>query len=74
MVPESNMPAYPWLAENLVDASSTPVKMDRLRMIGVPYTEDDIATAEAMVTGKTELDALVEYLQVLGTAMQNRRQ
>ena len=74
VVPESNMPSYPWLAENLVDASRTPVKLERLRMIGVPYTDADIAGAEAQVNGKTELDALIEYLQFLGTAMQNRRQ
>ena len=74
VVPESNMPSYPWLEENLVDASNTPVKLERLRMIGVPYTDADIASAEAQVNGKTELDVLVEYLQMLGTAMQNRRQ
>jgi cytochrome c oxidase cbb3-type subunit 2 len=74
LVPESNMPSYPWLAENQVDASTTPVKLERLRMIGVPYTDADIAGAEALVNGKTELDVLVEYLQFLGTAMQNRRQ
>jgi len=74
VVPESNMPSYPWLAENLVDASHTPVKLERLRMIGVPYTDADIAGAEAQVNGKTELDVLVEYLQYLGTPMQNRRQ
>ena len=74
VVPESNMPSYPWLKENLVDASNTPVKLERLRMIGVPYTDADIAGAEAQVDGKTELDVLVEYLQMLGTAMQNRRQ
>jgi cytochrome c oxidase cbb3-type subunit 2 len=74
VVPESNMPSYPWLAENQVDASRTPVKLERLRMIGVPYTDADIAGAEALVNGKTELDVLVEYLQFLGTAMQNRRQ
>jgi len=74
VVPESNMPAYPWLAENLVDSSRTPLKLERLRMIGVPYTDADIAGAAAQVNGKTELDVLVAYLQYLGTPMQNRRQ
>lgn len=74
VVPESNMPSYPWLAETLVDSNQTPVKLDRLRMIGVPYTDADISGAAEQVDGKTELDVLIEYLQVLGTAMQNRRQ
>ena len=74
VVPESNMPAYPWLAENMVDASATAGKMEGLRMVGVPYSDEDIAGAEAMVTGKTELDVLVAYLQHVGTAITNRGQ
>lgn len=74
VVPESNMPAYPWLAEDLVDASVTARKMEGLRMVGVPYSDADIAGAEAQVTGKTELDVLVAYLQHVGTAITNRGQ
>ena len=68
LVPESNMPGFPWLEENAIDASLTPTKLERLRMIGVPYTDDDIAGASAAVDGKTEMDALIAYLQGLGTA------
>jgi cytochrome c oxidase cbb3-type subunit 2 len=67
VVPESNMPGFPWLAENLVDGSVTGRKMAALRVVGVPYTDEDIASAEAAVAGKTELDAVVAYLQQLGT-------
>jgi cytochrome c oxidase cbb3-type subunit 2 len=72
LVPESNMPGFPWLNENLLDAKLTPVKMQRLRAIGVPYTDEDIAGAAALVEGKTEMDALVAYLQGLGTAVKGR--
>ena len=68
LVPESNMPGFPWLEENAIDASLTPTKLERLRMIGVPYTDEDIAGASAAVDGKTEMDALISYLQGLGTA------
>ncbi len=74
VVPESNMPAYPWLAENNVDADKTAAKMESLRLLGVPYTDEDISTAQAEVAGKTELDVLIDYLQYLGTPMKNRRQ
>lgn len=74
VVPESNMPAYSWLAENLVDGSKTAQKMEGLRMVGVPYSDADIADAAAQVTGKTELDVLVAYLQYVGTAITNRGQ
>jgi cytochrome c oxidase cbb3-type subunit 2 len=73
VVPESNMPSYPWLAENTVDASRTPMKMERLRMVGVPFTDANIAGAEAAVEGKTELDVLIAYLQHLGTDLTNGR-
>lgn len=72
LVPESNMPAFGWLAERPVDAALTPVKMQRLRAIGVPYTETDIAGAQAQVEGRTEMDVLVAYLQGLGTAVKGR--
>jgi len=74
VVPESNMPAYSWLAESLVDGSATAQKMEGLRMVGVPYSDADIADAAAQVTGKTELDVLVAYLQHVGTPITNRGQ
>jgi cytochrome c oxidase cbb3-type subunit 2 len=67
VVPESNMPRFPWLAATAVDAELTAEKMQALRRIGVPYTDEDVAGAAAAVAGKTELDALVAYLQGLGT-------
>jgi cytochrome c oxidase cbb3-type subunit II len=69
LVPESNMPAYPWLAQNAVDPKSVAPKMKALSLVGVPYTEADMAGAEKMVAGKTEMDALIAYLQGLGTAI-----
>ena len=69
LVPESNMPAYPWLAKDKVDAPGMAPRMRALRIVGVPYTDDEIAGAAAAVEGKTELDALIAYLQVLGTAV-----
>jgi cytochrome c oxidase cbb3-type subunit 2 len=68
LVPESNMPAYPWLARSNVDAALMPVKLTALRRLGVPYSDNDVAGASEAVKGKSELDALVAYLQVLGTA------
>ncbi len=67
LVPESNMPAYPWLLKNTVDAEAMPAHMKALRMVGVPYTDEQIAKASAEVKGKTEVDAVIAYLQVLGT-------
>jgi cytochrome c oxidase cbb3-type subunit 2 len=67
VVPESNMPRFPWLADSAVDGALTGRKMEALRKIGVPYTDADIAGAAAAVEGKSELDALVAYLQGLGT-------
>jgi cytochrome c oxidase cbb3-type subunit 2 len=69
LVPESNMPAYPWLATHLVDAEAMPAHLRALHRVGVPYSEDEIAQAGEAVKGKTELDALIAYLQVLGTAV-----
>ena len=73
VVPTSNMPAYPWLVENTLDGKDTAKKMQALRTLGVPYTADDIATARDAVKGKTEMDAVVAYLQVLGTSLTNKR-
>jgi len=73
VVPESKMPSYPWLVENTLDGKDTAKKMQALRTLGVPYTDEDIAQARNDVRGKTEMDAMVAYLQVLGTALQNKR-
>lgn len=69
VVPESNMPAYPWLEQNAVDADGMAPRMKALRIVGVPYTDADIAGAAGEVKGKTEQEALIAYLQVLGTAV-----
>ncbi len=73
VVPESNMPGFPWLAKNVIDETETPKKMNLMRELGVPYTDADIAGASAAVKGKTEMDALIAYLQHLGTDIQTRR-
>jgi cytochrome c oxidase cbb3-type subunit 2 len=73
VVPESNMPSFPWLAENVLDGELTPRKLEAMRTLGVPYSDADIAGATAAVQGKTELDALVDYLQNLGTVISSRR-
>lgn len=67
VVPESIMPMYPWLEKTPVDAASMPAHLRALRTVGVPYTDEQIANAAKEVEGKTELEALVAYLQVLGT-------
>ena len=72
VVPESNMPSFPWLAENVVDETDTVAKMKSLQFLGVPYTEEDISGAVDAVKGKTEMTALVAYLQHLGTAISKR--
>ena len=69
VVPESNMPAYPWLAKAVVDAEVMPAHMSALRKVGVPYTDAQIAKASEEVKGKTELEAVIAYLQVLGLAL-----
>jgi cytochrome c oxidase cbb3-type subunit 2 len=66
LVPESNMPAYPWLLINTVNAAAMPGHMKALRAVGVPYTDDQIAKASEEVQGKTEVEAVISYLQVLG--------
>lgn len=63
------MPAYPWLQKNLVDHSVVAQRMEALRKVGVPYTDEQIAGAEAAVKGKTEMEAVIAYLQGLGTAL-----
>ncbi|MBV7296772.1 cytochrome-c oxidase, cbb3-type subunit II [Enterovibrio paralichthyis] len=70
VVPESNMPGFPWLAENVLTGDLTAQKLTVFRdMFGVPYTDEQIATAQQDVQGKTEMDALIAYLQSLGHAM-----
>jgi cytochrome c oxidase cbb3-type subunit 2 len=73
VVPESNMPGFPWLFANELTGNATANKMEALRMVGVPYTDEDIAGAQAAVAGKKEIDALVAYLQGLGTLIQTKR-
>ena len=69
VVPESNMPGYTWLAGAPANAADIEAKMRALRLVGVPYTDEDIAKSQAELKGKSEMDALVAYLQVLGTAL-----
>lgn len=73
VVPESNMPSYSWLAERTVDPDNIVVKLKRLRMLGDPYADEDIEGAAAAVEGRTELEALIAYLQGLGTVIGQRR-
>ena len=73
LVPESNMPAYPWLENAPVDGDDVVAKLMTLRTLGVPYTDEDIAGASDAVEGRSELDALIAYLQGLGTAIGQRR-
>lgn len=73
VVPESIMPSYPWLFSDTVDGEITPKKMRALRSVGVPFTDEAIASSSADVDGKPEIQALIAYLQQLGTVMSNRR-
>ncbi|MFZ4553911.1 MAG: cytochrome-c oxidase, cbb3-type subunit II [Burkholderiales bacterium] len=73
LVPESNMPGFPWLQHKLVDSGEMPAHMRALRAVGVPYTELEIADAVKDTSGKTEEDAVIAYLQVLGTALKTGR-
>lgn len=73
VVPESNMPAYPWLFNNEINSQRTSRKMIALRRVGVPYTDEDIAGATSAVEGRLEIDALIAHLQQLGTLLQTRR-
>ena len=72
LVPESNMPAYPWLAKSAANAEDIEAKMRALRRVGVPYGDKEIAGAREELKDKTELDALIAYLQVLGTALKQK--
>lgn len=73
VVPESNMPAYPWLARTQVDAEQTGEKMRTLRKLGVPYSNEEIEQAASVVQGHSEMDALIAYLQGLGVAAKQWR-
>ncbi|MGS2723878.1 cytochrome-c oxidase, cbb3-type subunit II [Porticoccus sp. GXU_MW_L64] len=73
VVPESNMPEFPWLFDNVLDGKLTGKKMEALRSVGVPYTDEDIAGAGDAVKGKSEIDAMVAYLQQLGTLLKQKR-
>jgi len=73
LVPESNMPGYPWLEKNTVDPELITTKLRTLKMLGDPYTDEQIASAAGDVEGKTEMDALIAYLQELGTNRRARR-
>jgi cytochrome c oxidase cbb3-type subunit 2 len=72
VVPESNMPAYSWLAKSAADASQIDAKMKVLRTLGHPYTDEEIAGAAKELAGKSEQDALIAYLQVLGTSLKGK--
>ena len=73
VVPESNMPGYPWLATHAADAAGVAAKMRALRTLGHPYTDAEIAAAPEAVKDRTEMDALIAYLQVLGTSLKTAR-
>ncbi|MCY1532440.1 cytochrome c oxidase, cbb3-type, subunit II [compost metagenome] len=74
VVPESNMPAYPWLEKTVITGQNVDERMRALRKLGVPYTDDDIAAAPKAIEGKTEEDALVAYLQGLGVGVRKAKQ
>jgi cytochrome c oxidase cbb3-type subunit 2 len=73
VVPESNMPGYPWLAKTPADADLIQAKMKTLRTLGLPYTDEEIANSPAALKDKTEQDALIAYLQGMGILMRNAR-
>ncbi len=73
LVPESNMPAYPWLADREVKGRAVAERMMALKKLGHPYTDEQIAAAEDAVAGKTEMDAMIAYLQGLGSGLQASR-
>ena len=73
VVPESIMPGYPWLETDMLDAGNIKRKMKVLRNLGAPYTDDEIEKAPASIDGKSELDAVIAYLQILGTSVKTRR-
>jgi cytochrome c oxidase cbb3-type subunit 2 len=69
LVPESNMPAFRWLSDSPIDAELTTLKLQRLEILGVPYSDEDIANAADVVANKTKMDALIAYLQGLGSEL-----
>lgn len=73
LVPESNMPGYPWLEANKLDGKYTAKKLSVMKTLGVPYSDQEIAEASDAVKGKTEMDAMIAYLQVLGTTIKRER-
>jgi len=73
VVPESIMPGYPWLEKNAADASTIESKMEVLRLLGAPYSDEEIANAPQALEGKTELDAMIAYLQGMGLTIKTRR-
>jgi cytochrome c oxidase cbb3-type subunit 2 len=73
VVPESNMPSYPWLNQNVLDGADMVKKLTVLRTLGHPYTDEQIKTAQDDVKGKTEMEALIAYLQSLGLALKDKR-
>lgn len=73
LVPESNMPGYPWLAKSAANAEDIELKMRALRKVGVPYSDEQIAAAKGELKERTEMDALIAYLQVLGTALKAKQ-
>jgi cytochrome c oxidase cbb3-type subunit 2 len=73
VVPESNMPGYPWLARSAANAEDVEAKMRALRWVGVPYQDEEIAKAKGELKDRTEMDALIAYLQVLGTAVKQKQ-
>ena len=72
LVPESNMPAYPWLSRTMLNPEDITPKLRALRILGTPYTDADLAGAQEELKDKTELDAMIAYMQVLGTAIKNK--
>ena len=72
VVPESNMPGYPWMAKVPANAADIEAKMRALRVVGLPYTDEEIKASPEQLKGKTEMDALIAYLQVLGTALKSK--
>ncbi len=72
LVPESNMPGYPWLARAPANAADIEAKMRALRLVGVPYTEQEVKGAKGELQGRSEMDALIAYMQVLGTALKSK--
>jgi cytochrome c oxidase cbb3-type subunit 2 len=72
VVPESNMPGYPWLEKTVLDGADIEKKLQVMRTLGVPYSDKEVAAAKNDVSGKTEQDALIAYLQVLGLALKHQ--